>query len=153
MAYIGTIQDGSGTTVYPQIKMDGIIDKPVALQDPTKIVTTDTIEKGKHDIVEIANNNTLTQVATYCIRAGGVVTLNLNLTTTVGTPAWQPVFKIVGGAHLFPVTDNALLVIQDVNGTGQRCLTFGVSGNDLVLNILGSGIAQTQYLGSATYCI
>ncbi|MBZ2405112.1 hypothetical protein [Liquorilactobacillus hordei] len=153
MAYIGNIQDGSGTTVYPQIKMDGIIDKPVALQDPSKIVTTDTIEKGKLDILEIANNNTQTGKVEYTIRAGGVVTLNLNFTPTAGTPAWQAVFKIIGGAKLFPVTGNALLVIQDTGGTGQRCLTFGVSGNDLVLSILGSGIAQNQYLGSATYCI
>ncbi|AUJ29638.1 MAG: hypothetical protein LKJ22_01055 [Liquorilactobacillus nagelii] len=153
MAYIGTVQDGTGTTVYPQIKMDGIIDKPTALQNPSKIVTTDTIEKGKLDILEIANNNRQTEKAEYTIRAGGIVTLNLNFTPSVGTPAWQAVFKILDGAKLFPITGNALLILQDTGGTGQRCLTFGVSGNDLVLSILGSGIAQNQYLGSASYNI
>lgn len=136
MAYIGTIQDGSGTTVYPQTKKDGILDWPTDLankSDITKVYETEiTVKNGQ--VIQFK-------------RLGNVVIANFDGTASTRVETWTNIGTVPPG---FSVAYEQIIVgVAHPSDSTTIIVSFGTDG--VILNRDKIMPASGEVLGEAVW--
>lgn len=137
MAYIATMQDSTGTTFYPQIKKDGVLDWP------TNLATTDNITKV-YETQITANNGQVIQFK----RIGNVVIANFYQSSSKALAAWASLGTIpVGYTNGYYEVST---VLENLNVEHTVVVTFQTSTNDIIVRDVAMQ-AKGSYLGEAVW--
>lgn len=137
MAYIGTIQDGSGTTVYPQTQKAGILDWP------TDLASKSDITKVYEDQIDAANG----QVIQFK-RIGNIVIANFYNSSTTAVAPWTSLGKIPAGFSNGYHEINT--VLENLNQGKTAIITFQTSAGNIINREAGL-VAAGSYLGEAVW--
>lgn len=137
MAYIGTIQDGSGSTVYPQTKKDGILDWP------TDLANKSDITKVYEDQIT-ANNGQIIQFK----RIGNIVIANFYGGSKAAVAAWTSLGKIPAGFSNGYYEINT--VLENATQGQAIVVTFQTTTNDIIARDVGT-VATGSYFGQAVW--
>ncbi|MFT8425687.1 MAG: hypothetical protein ABF630_09520 [Liquorilactobacillus sp.] len=137
MAYIGTVQDGTGTTVYPQTKKEGILDWP------TDLANKSDITKVYEDQITAKNG----QVIQFK-RIGNIVIADFYGGSTAAVAAWTSLGKIPAGFSNGYYEINTVLE----NATQGKIIvvTFQTGTNDIITRDEGT-VAAGSYFGQSVW--
>lgn len=137
MAYIGTIQDGSGTTVYPQTQKAGILDWP------TNLATKTDITQVYESQIDAANG----QVIQFK-RIGNIVIANFYNGSTTAVAPWTSLGKIPAGFSNGYYEINTIL--ENATQGKTAVITFQTGAGDIITRDAGL-VAAGSYYGQAVW--